>query len=89
MRSFAWLLVLVLLAPPVARADGGVWRVQSGEILSRLAVRFGVSVAELRLWNELESDRLVVGQELQVEAPSDTDEPGESNDEAEEPPKED
>ena len=49
MRSFAWLLVLVLLAPPVARADGGVWRVQSGEILSRLAVRFGVSVAELRL----------------------------------------
>lgn len=52
-------------------ADRRIWQVQSGEVLSRIALRFEVSVDELKTWNGLESDRLLVGQELRLEAPVD------------------
>ncbi|MEM6957240.1 MAG: penicillin-insensitive murein endopeptidase [Myxococcota bacterium] len=40
--------------------------VEAGEVLSRIAEAKGVSVAELREWNALASDRIVVGQRLVV-----------------------
>ena len=52
-------------------ADRRIWQVQSGEVLSRIALRFEVSVDELKTWNGLDSDRLLVGQELRVAAPRD------------------
>ncbi len=40
--------------------------VRAGDALSVLADRFGVTVEELQEWNELEDDRIRVGQELVV-----------------------
>jgi LysM repeat protein len=40
--------------------------VRAGDALSVLADRFGVSVEDLARWNELEDDRIQVGQELVV-----------------------
>lgn len=55
-----------LLGVPVARADRVVWRVQAGDMLGALAIRFGVTVEQLRAWNGIEGDRILVGQELVV-----------------------
>lgn len=63
-------LACVCIASDVS-ADRRIWQVQSGEVLSRIALRFEVSVDELKTWNGLESDRLLVGQELRLEAPED------------------
>lgn len=41
--------------------------VASGETLSQLAVRYGVSIEELRRWNELADDTIHAGQELTVD----------------------
>ncbi len=57
------------LAPAHARADGGTVVVQRGDALSLLALRFSVTVDELRRWNHLASDRILAGQELHL-APS-------------------
>lgn len=65
-RTLALALVLALLGSVEARADRVVWRVQAGDMLSSLAIRFGVTVEELRAWNGLEGDRINVGQELVV-----------------------
>jgi len=66
-----WLVVVVLFALVIpgggeVRADRRVWRVEAGDALSVLAERFHVSVDQLRAWNELEDDRILVGQELVV-----------------------
>ncbi|RLB48763.1 MAG: hypothetical protein DRJ42_22505 [Deltaproteobacteria bacterium] len=58
-------LLLMLVSPAGAVAQGRV-TVRSGDALSLLAERFGVSVADLRAWNELEGDQIQVGQELVV-----------------------
>ncbi|MCB9616398.1 MAG: penicillin-insensitive murein endopeptidase [Sandaracinus sp.] len=63
---FAFALCALLLGTSSARADRVTWRVQAGDMLSALAVRFGVTVEELRTWNGLEGDRILVGQELVV-----------------------
>lgn len=65
-RTLALALVLALFGSVEARADRVVWRVQAGDMLSALAIRFGVTVDELRAWNGLEGDRILVGQELVV-----------------------
>lgn len=65
-RTLALALVLALFGSVEARADRVVWRVQAGDMLSALAIRFGVTVDELRSWNGLEGDRILVGQELVV-----------------------
>jgi LysM repeat protein len=65
-RTLAIALVLALFGSVEARADRVVWRVQAGDMLSALAIRFGVTVDELRAWNGLEGDRILVGQELVV-----------------------
>ena len=65
-RTLALALCVALLGSVDARADRVVWRVQAGDMLSALAIRFGVTVDELRAWNGLEGDRILVGQELVV-----------------------
>lgn len=57
-----------------ARQDSGggrtdtrvVYRVKSGDTLIRIAARHDVSVAEIKTWNRLRSDRLVVGTRLTI-----------------------
>jgi len=50
----------------VAQADARAIVVQRGDALSLLAVRFQVTVEELRRWNHLDSDRIQAGQELRL-----------------------
>jgi membrane-bound lytic murein transglycosylase D len=49
-------------------APGTVYTVVRGDTLSRIASRFGVSVDQLRTWNNLKSTQLAVGQKLAVAA---------------------
>jgi LysM repeat protein len=63
-------LVALLLPMSVARADQSVWTVQAGDVLSMIAHRFGITVEELRSWNGLDGDRIVVGQELVIQPPA-------------------
>ncbi|HEX4873005.1 MAG TPA: transglycosylase SLT domain-containing protein [Nevskiaceae bacterium] len=52
-------------------AGGSAHRVRSGETLSHLSHRYGVSVSELRRWNRLApGEVLAVGRRLQVGPPS-------------------
>jgi membrane-bound lytic murein transglycosylase D len=56
---------------PVAALDGDTaYRVRRGDSLSTIARRFGVSVDELRRWNQIESDHLVIGQSITIRASS-------------------
>jgi len=66
-------------APPVSPtaasaqaevAPDGTILVASGQSLSGIAVRYGVTVAQLREWNGLTSDTLRIGQRLRVQPPS-------------------
>ena len=40
--------------------------VKSGETLSKIAVRYGVSVADIKRWNGLKSDIIQIGQKLKI-----------------------
>lgn len=62
----ACLVVGLLAALPRGARAQHTWRVRAGDALSLIAQRFGVTVDELREWNELEDDTIFVGQELQV-----------------------
>lgn len=53
---------------PAAAAPSAEYTVVSGDTLSKIAHRRGTSVADLRRWNGLHSDRLRVGQKLKVSA---------------------
>ncbi len=59
----------LLLPGSIVRADPSIWTVQSGDVLSSIAQRFGVTVEQLRTWNGLEGDRIRVGQALVLHAP--------------------
>ncbi len=70
-----WILILALVvpgglllpAPQAARAQE--WEthiVHRGENLSVIAQRYGVTVQDLRDWNELRSDELAIGQRLRI-----------------------
>ncbi len=51
----------------VNSGDAGVeHRILNGETLSSIAIKYGVSVANLRNWNNLKSDRLVRGKKLMI-----------------------
>ncbi|NOY90959.1 MAG: LysM peptidoglycan-binding domain-containing protein [Deltaproteobacteria bacterium] len=71
---FALVSVGLVSAPGSARADTGTVVVRRGDALSLLALRFSVTVDELRRWNHLASDRILEGQELRL-APEDDAEP--------------
>lgn len=53
-------------APKTRRTTTSVHTVRSGENLSIIAERYGVTVANLREWNNLTSDRLNVGDKLSI-----------------------
>ncbi|MFA3781851.1 LysM peptidoglycan-binding domain-containing protein [Melioribacteraceae bacterium 4301-Me] len=42
------------------------YKVKRGDSLSEIALKFGVSVAQLRLWNRLSSNRIVAGTYLKI-----------------------
>ncbi len=42
------------------------YRVRRGDSLSRIATKFGVSVSQLKRWNNLTSSKIVVGQRLTI-----------------------
>lgn len=58
-------------AVPATRTSPGTeltrYRVRRGDTLSGIAQRFGVSVADLRRWNGLRSDRIISGAVLRVQ----------------------
>ncbi len=62
---------LVLLSAPIpGAAQSRVVVVQPGDALSRIAVRAGVRVEDLKRWNELEGDSIRPGQKLRLHADS-------------------
>ncbi len=46
-----------------------VYEVKEGDSLGKLASDYGVSVADLKEWNNLESDKIMIGQKLKLSAP--------------------
>lgn len=50
--------------------DSGHHQVQSGETLYSVARRYDLTVADLREWNDLQSDELRIGQQLAIRPPS-------------------
>lgn len=64
-RSAAAAGLCILLASP-ALADNATHVVQSGEMLGSIAAQHGVTVSELREWNDLSGDIIYAGQELRV-----------------------
>ena len=63
-RGLLALLVVFLCTPRGALADARIWTVRSGDALSLLAQRFGVTVQQIKEWNALDSDLIRVGQSL-------------------------
>jgi len=45
------------------------YRVKSGDVLGRIAMKYGVSVSKIKKWNKLRSDRINIGQKLVVYYP--------------------
>ena len=52
--------------PDYSQASTTVHRVNTGEVLGLIARKYGVSVAEIKGWNGLDSDLIRVGQALEV-----------------------
>jgi LysM repeat protein len=48
------------------RTANGTYKVQSGDTLIRIASKYGVTAKELRLANNLKTDRIKVGQQLRI-----------------------
>ncbi|MDK4687795.1 peptidoglycan DD-metalloendopeptidase family protein [Kingella negevensis] len=49
-----------------AKPPRGYYCVKSGDTLSHISQRSGVTVSDLRSWNKLKSDTIIIGQVLQV-----------------------
>lgn len=69
--SASFVMATVVLAacvcmPIGSSAYGDTHKVRPSETLSHIAARYGVSVADLKRWNDLPSDRIAVGQSLTV-----------------------
>ncbi|WZB72727.1 LysM domain-containing protein [Achromobacter xylosoxidans] len=63
-------LLAVLAACGTTKVQPGYYRVQSGDTLTQIARKQGVSVGDLVRWNKLSnSNAIEVGQTLRVEAP--------------------
>lgn len=54
------------VARPATTASNGIHVVESGQTLYSLAVRYSVTMADIRRWNELGADGIQVGQSLIV-----------------------
>ena len=57
-------------SPPTSRTalapGSNRYRIQRGDSLSTIATRFGVSISDLRAWNDLRNSRITAGEELIV-----------------------
>ncbi|WP_121616629.1 LysM peptidoglycan-binding domain-containing protein [Virgibacillus halodenitrificans] len=66
--------VLIVKEPSGGGDSGGgsqtTYTVQSGDTLSHIAIKFDVTVSQLKQWNNLSSDTIRVGQVLIVKEPS-------------------
>lgn len=51
---------------PVSVVPNGIHKVEAGQTLYRVAVKYGVLMADIRKWNNLKDDNLTEGQELIV-----------------------
>ncbi|WP_207368935.1 C40 family peptidase [Heyndrickxia coagulans] len=51
-------------------APNGTYKIVSGDTLSGVAQKFGVTVSQLKEWNHLSSDWIVAGSALKVDGPS-------------------
>ena len=60
------MLCLAALAPSRVDADASVLIVQQGDALSSIAKRTGVSVEQIKHWNDLDGDMIRIGQKLIV-----------------------
>lgn len=63
--------VLVDASRPAARAlaDDSIYTVKKGDVLVRIARRFNLTVAQLKEFNDLQSDFLQIGQQLRIPNP--------------------
>ena len=52
--------------PPVAKTAPGIHKVEQGQTLYSIAVKYGVLMADVRKWNGLTSDNVQLGQDLIV-----------------------
>ncbi|MFM1877983.1 MAG: hypothetical protein RLZZ241_849 [Bacteroidota bacterium] len=50
----------------IPKMDPLVYRVKSGDVLGKIAEKFGVRVSEIQQWNDLKSTRINLGQELLI-----------------------
>ena len=58
----------------VARADAGPmsYRIRRGDTLSKIARRFGVTVEDIRQWNDISSDHIIAGERISIHVGADT-----------------
>ena len=58
----------------VAQADAGPmsYRVRRGDTLSKIARRFGVTVEDIRQWNDISSDHIIAGETIRIHADAGT-----------------
>ncbi len=59
---------LVVKGGDAQQASVITYRVRRGDNLSRIAAKFGVTVAQLRAWNNLRSSRILIGQRLKIQS---------------------
>lgn len=67
-----WLLLLMTAGPALAQQQTRTYRVKAGETLFGIAEKHGVTVQQLKQWNNLTGSQLSVGQELQIRQPRNT-----------------
>jgi peptidoglycan DL-endopeptidase LytE len=57
---------------PKPTVNSNTYTVQSGDTLSHIAMRYDVSVSQIKSWNGLTSDMIYVGQKLSISSPTQT-----------------
>ncbi|NLT60255.1 MAG: LysM peptidoglycan-binding domain-containing protein, partial [Candidatus Hydrogenedentes bacterium] len=58
-------------APAAPSADRPAYHeIKPGDTLTQLSARYGVSIKDLKEWNKLDGDKILLGQKLRVSPPS-------------------
>ena len=67
-RLIIWVCLglLIFAAPGSDAQEWQIHQVARGENLTRIARRYDVTIADLREWNHLRSDRITIGQQLRI-----------------------
>ncbi|HOH35009.1 MAG TPA: LysM peptidoglycan-binding domain-containing protein, partial [Candidatus Hydrogenedentes bacterium] len=57
-------------APAAPSADRPAYHeIKPGDTLTQLSARYGVSIKDLKEWNKLDGDKILLGQKLRVSPP--------------------